>query len=187
MDMWESVLGCQGNSKRVRIASLPAGLACTESALLFDGQARSSSVGECGVYPPSTRRARGRAAAKTLILVSTFMDSVWHPGSVMTAASRYSCLRHVRRGDEVYGPGAKADPAGVWRGLALGTRRHPRKRLSGAVRLSTAFIRTEDLPRKPRHRERIAAFVRRGNGVDAVKPGDRTAREPKSPARLPPS
>jgi hypothetical protein len=94
MDMWESVLGCQGNSEASSDCE-PAGsprLHGKRPALR-----RSSEVivgwrvwGISTLDPTSARPA----AAKTLILVSTFMDSVWHPGSVMTACCGANTLRH---------------------------------------------------------------------------------------------
>jgi hypothetical protein len=76
MDIRESVRGCQGNAEAVRTASFRTPLVCTESALASGSPARSSSAGECGVYPHDPMKT-GTAAAQTLILVSTFMDSVW--------------------------------------------------------------------------------------------------------------
>ena len=94
MDIWENVRGCHGNSEASSDCEPPGVLSLHGKP---PGVRRSSEIivgwrvwGISTLDPTSARPA----AAKALILVSTFMDSVWQPGKAMTACCGANTLRH---------------------------------------------------------------------------------------------
>jgi len=93
MDIRESIRGRHGNSEASDVCDPPGVLGDAKRP----GIRRSSEVivgwrvwGVSTLDPTSARPA----SAKTLILVSTFMDNVWEPGKVMTSCCGGTMLRH---------------------------------------------------------------------------------------------
>lgn len=95
MDIWESVRGFHGNSEANSDCESDDGRRLLEKRPPCPRASSEVIVGwrVWGVTTLDPTSARP-SAAKTLILVSTFMDSVWQPGNVMTACCGANTLRH---------------------------------------------------------------------------------------------
>jgi hypothetical protein len=169
---WETVRGSHRDSERDPDSQSAAPAAGTSARGARPGVRRSTEIivgwrvwGLSTVEPSGVRSA----PSVPLILTSTFMNSVWHPGKVMTACCGANILRH--------GIHAFATPAEAITYMSEG--RKPIRHVFGEVslwgrvvihergyRAECAYPRRILVPNRYRGSRDIASELRRSYGVE---------------------